>query len=116
MKPKRDLIEWSDFAKVELRKGTVIKAEEYPQARKPSLKVWVDFGPELGIKKTSAQITVHYRPEDLPGRPVIGVTNFPAKQIGSFMSEFLLVGFEDQNQSIILASTQTDVPDGAILK
>ena len=111
-----DLISWADFEKLELRKGTVVKAEKFPEARKPSLKVWVEFGPEVGIRKTSAQITEHYQVADLIGRPVIGVTNFPAKQIGPFMSEFLLVGFEDENQDIILASTDPKVPDGAILK
>lgn len=116
MKDGKGLIEWSDFARVELRKGTVVRSENFPEARKPSLKVWVDFGPEVGVRKTSAQITNHYRPGELVGMPVIGVTNFPAKQIGPFMSEFLLLGFEDGNQSIILASTDASVPDGSLLK
>lgn len=109
-------ISWQDFEKIEIRKGTILKAEEFPEARKPSLKVWVDFGKELGIRKTSAQITRHYRTQDLPGRSIIGVTNFPDKQIGPFMSEFLLLGFEDRAGDILLASADSDVPDGALLK
>ena len=116
MKKNEEIILWTDFEKVHLRKGTIVKAEDFPEARKPSLKVWVDFGPEVGIRKTSAQITGHYRPEDLPGRPVMGVTNFPEKQIGPFMSEFLLVGFEDENGNVLLATTDPQVPDGALLK
>lgn len=111
-----ELLKWEDFEKVQLRKGTVVNCEDFPEARKPSLKVWVDFGPEVGIRKTSAQITVHYQADELIGRPVIGVTNFPPKQIGPFMSEFLLVGFEDENQAIVLATTDHNVPNGAILK
>ena len=110
------MINWADFKKVELRKGTVVKGACFPEARHPAYKVWVDFGPEIGILKTSAQITDHYTPDELPGRPVIGVTNFPAKQIGPFMSEFLLVGFEDADKAIILATCDSKVPDGALLK
>lgn len=116
MKTEKEIIQWSDFQNVHLRKGTVVRAERFAEARKPSLKVWVDFGRELGVLKTSAQITVHYQPEDLPGRPVIGVTNFASKQIGPFMSEFLMVGFEDEQGAIILASTDPQVPNGALLK
>ncbi len=109
-------ISWEDFAKVELRKGTIIKAEEFPEARQSAYKIWVDFGTEIGVRKTSAQITTHYSPFELPGKAVIGVTNFPVKQIGPIMSEFLLVGFEDENKAIILASCDSKVPDGALLK
>lgn len=116
MKTKCGIILWADFEKVQIRKGTLIKAREFPEARKPSLQVWVDFGPELGTLKSSAQITIHYRPEELAGRPVMGVTNFPDKQIGPFMSEFLLLGFEDENGDIVLATTDPRVPDGALLK
>lgn len=116
MKSGKQIIQWSDFEKVHLRKGTVVRAERFAEARKPSLKVWVDFGREVGVLKTSAQITVHYQPEELPGRSVIGVTNFEPKQIGPFMSEFLLVGFEDEQGAIILASTDPKVPNGALLK
>lgn len=112
----KPLINWNEFIKVELRKGTIVRSEIFPEARQPAYKVWVDFGSEIGILKTSAQITLHYRVEDLPGKSVIGVTNFPRKQIGSFMSEFLLVGFENENKAIILASCDGNVPDGAILK
>ncbi len=105
-----------DFTKVNLRKGTIVKAEVFSEARQPAYKVWVDFGRELGILKTSAQITDHYQPENLSGKSVMGVTNFPPKQIGPFMSEFLLVGFEDDHKAIILATSDPDVPDGALLK
>ena len=116
MKNDKTIISWSDFKKVELRKGTVVRGENFPEARHPAYKVWVDFGPELGILKTSAQITDHYTVEELPDRPVIGVTNFPAKQIGPFMSEFLLVGFEDEDKAIILATCDAKVPNGSLLK
>lgn len=110
------LISWGDFKKVQLRKGTILKAENFPEARQPAYKVWVDFGRELGILKTSAQITEHYLLENLTGKAVMGVTNFPKKQIGPFMSEFLLVGFEDDHKAIILATCDPNVPDGALLK
>lgn len=109
-------ISWTDFEKVHLRKGTVVRAELFPEARKPAYKVWVDFGPEIGVLKTSAQITVHYRPEDLPGKAVIGVTNFPVKQIGPVQSEFLLTGFPDEHGAILLASCDNKIPDGALLQ
>lgn len=108
-------ISWSDFEQVELRVGTVLRAEEYPEAKKPALKLWVDFGPEIGTLKSSAQITVHYTPEELVGRQVVGVVNFPNKQIGRFMSEFLCTGFADENGAIVLAMPERPVPNGAKL-
>ena len=108
-------ISWSDFEKIQLRAGTIIRAENFPEARKPAVKVWVDFGAELGIKKTSAQITKHYSPESLIGKQVIGVVNFPPKQIGHFTSEFLLTGFADELGDIIISSTDKTVPNGVRL-
>lgn len=107
-------ITWNDFEKVELRAGTILEATDFPQARKPAYKVKVDFGP-LGIKWTSAQITKHYTKEQLPGRQVIGMVNFPAKQIANFMSEFLLTGFADENGDIVLAAIEKPVPNGSKL-
>lgn len=107
-------ITWNDFEKVELRVGTIIEAFEYPEARKPAYKVKVDFG-ELGIKMSSAQITKHYTLEDLVGRQIIGVVNFPKKQIGKFMSEFLVTGFTDENGDILLSTVERKVPNGSKL-
>jgi tRNA-binding protein len=107
-------ISWNDFEKVELRVGTIIEAFEYPEARKPAYKVKVDFG-EFGIKMSSAQITKHYTLSDLIGRQIIGVINFPKKQIGKFMSEFLVTGFADENGNIVLSSVAHKVPNGSKL-
>jgi len=107
-------ITWNDFEKVELRVGTILEAFEYPEARKPAYKVKVDFG-ELGIKMSSAQITKHYTVESLVGRQIVGVTNFPKKQIGKFMSEFLVTGFADENGDIILTSVERKLPNGSRL-
>ncbi len=107
-------ITWNDFEKVELRVGTIIEAFEYPEARKPAYKVKVDFG-ELGIKMSSAQITKHYTLEALIGRQIIGVVNFPKKQIGKFMSEFLVTGFADENGDIVLSTVERKVPNGSKL-
>ena len=109
-----DQISWGDFEKVELRVGTIIEALPYPEARKPAYKLKVDFGP-YGIKSSSAQITKHYKLEELPGRQVIGVINFPKKQIGKFMSEFLVTGFADENGDIVLTSVERPVPNGSKL-
>lgn len=105
-------INWNDFEKVELRAGTILEVSDYPEARKPAYKVKADFG-ALGIKMSSAQITKHYRKEDLPGRQIVGVVNFPKKQIGKFMSEFLVTGFADENGDIVLTTLNGKVPNGS---
>lgn len=105
-------ITWNDFEKVELRVGTILDAVEYPEARKPAYKVSVDFG-ELGVKTSSAQITTHYTKEELIGQQIIGVVNLPVKQIGKFMSEFLITGFADENGDIILSALKGKVPNGS---
>ncbi len=107
-------IKWPDFEKVELRVGTITKAEDFPEAKKPAYKLWIDFG-KFGVRKSSAQITKHYKKEDLIGRQVIGVINFPVKQIGNFMSECLTTGFADENNDIVLAVPEKTVPNGAKL-
>ncbi|MGE6218385.1 tRNA-binding protein [Nubsella zeaxanthinifaciens] len=107
-------ITWNDFEKVELRVGTIIEAFDYPEARKPAYKVKVDFG-DFGIKMSSAQITKHYTIEDLIGRQIVGVVNFPKKQIGKFMSEFLVTGFADENGDIVLSTVERKVPNGSKL-
>jgi tRNA-binding protein len=105
-------ISFDDFLKVDIRVGTVLHAEPYPEARKPALKLWVDFGPSLGEKKTSAQITAHYHPDALIGKQVMAVVNFPPRQIGKFMSEVLLLGLADENGEIVLIGPDTSVPVG----
>jgi len=104
-------IGWNDFEKVELRVGTILEVLDYPEAKKPAYKIKVDFG-EFGIKWSSAQIIKHYTKEELVGRQIIGVINFPKKQIGKFMSEFLVTGFADENGDIVLASVERAVPNG----
>lgn len=108
-------ITFDDFLKVDIRVGTVVRAEPYPEARKPAIKLWVDFGPEIGRKKTSARITAHYAPDDLPGRQVAAVVNFPDKQIGKFMSEILVLGFPDGNGEVVMLGPDKKVPDGGRL-
>jgi tRNA-binding protein len=109
-----DTITWSDFERVELRVGTIVAVDDFPEARKPAWKLTVDFG-ELGLKRSSAQITTHYRKEDLLGRQVLGVINFPPKQIGPFRSEVLVTGFADGAGAIVLAMPERAVPNGARL-
>jgi tRNA-binding protein len=108
-------ITWREFEKVELRVGRVVAAEPFPQARKPAYILHVDFGSELGIKKSSAQITAVYRPEELIGRLVVGVINFPPKQIGPIMSECLVTGFHNARGEVVLCVPDRDVPLGAKL-
>ena len=107
-------ITWNDFEKVELRVGTILEAFEFPEARRPAYKVKVDFG-EFGIKMSSAQITKHYTLDELPGKQIVGVINFPKKQIGKFMSEFLVTGFADESGDIVLTAVQSKVPNGSKL-
>ena len=108
-------IPYDQFAAVELRVGTITKAEEFPAARKPAYKVWADFGPEIGVKQTSVQITVHYKPEALIGKQIVGCMNLGSKNIGGFMSEFLCTGFPDANGAVVLVSPDKPVPNGAKL-
>ncbi len=105
-------ITFDDFLKVDVRVGTVQRAEPYPEARKPAIKLWIDFGGEIGVKKTSAQITAHYTPETLVGRQVLAVVNFPPRQIGKFMSEVLVLGLPDAEGAIVLLGPDAPVPDG----
>lgn len=108
-------ITWDDFEKVELRIGTIVRAEPFPEAHRPAYKLWVDLGPELGVRKSSAQITVRYSLDELVGRQVLAVTNFPAKQVGPFRSEILVTGFADAQGAIILARPDQPVPNGSRL-
>ncbi|MBZ0088708.1 MAG: tRNA-binding protein [Thermomonas sp.] len=110
-----DTIGFEDFLKVELRVGRVLSAEPFPQARKPAHVLQIDFGPELGVRKSSAQITAHYSPEDLVGRQVVAVVNFPDKQIGPLMSQCLVTGFHDADGAVVLCVPDRDVPLGTRL-
>ncbi|EAQ47580.1 chaperonin csaA [Roseobacter sp. MED193] len=105
-------ITFDDFMKVDIRVGEVIRAEPYPEARKPAIKIWIDFGPEIGEKKTSAQVTAHYTPQTLIGKQVLAVVNFPPRQIGKFMSEVLVLGLPDDTGEIRLVGPDGPVPLG----
>lgn len=107
-----DTISFSDFLAVDIRTGTVVEARPFPEARKPALILLIDFGPELGVRKSSAQITVHYTPEALVGRQVMAVINFPPRQIGPVRSEVLTLGFEDESGAVVLAAVDRPVPNG----
>ena len=105
-------ITYADFECVDIRVGTIVEAAPFPEARKPAIRMLIDFGPEIGVRKSSAQITVHYTPEELVGRQVMGVVNFPPRQIGPMRSEVLTLGFEDEQGAIVLAATDKPVPNG----
>lgn len=107
-----ETIAYADFERVDIRAGTIVEASPFPEARKPAFKIIIDFGPEIGLKKSSAQITVHYTLESLIGRQVLGVVNFPPRQIGPFRSEVLTLGFEDENGDIVLTAVDRPVPNG----
>ncbi len=110
-----ETISWGDFEKVDIRTGPIVEAVPFPEARKPAFKLKIDFGEKIGVKKSSAQITKHYQPEDLIGRQVMAVVNFPPRQIGPFMSEVLTLGFPDENGEVVLAAIDKKVQNGVKL-
>ncbi|MEP0828726.1 MAG: tRNA-binding protein [bacterium] len=111
---KSGIISWEDFARLELRAGTVVRVEDFPEARKPAYKLWVDLG-DLGVRQSSAQLTKLYKKEDLMGRQVIAVTNFAPKNIAGFKSELLVTGFVFDNGDVVLAQPERKVPNGSLL-
>ena len=108
-------ISYDTFAAIDVRVGTVVKAEAFPEARKPALKLWIDFGPQIGERKSSAQITRHYTPDTLVGRQVAAVVNLPPRQIGTFVSSVLVLGFPDQDGEVVLVAPDLPVPNGGRL-
>ncbi|MBC6405645.1 MAG: tRNA-binding protein [Rhodospirillales bacterium] len=113
--PAKETISFDDFLKIDIRVGKVLRAEPYPEARKPAVKLWIDFGPEIGERKSSAQITRHYAPENLAGRQVLAVVNFPPRQIGQFRSEVLVLGVPDAEGEVVLLTPGQEVPLGGQL-
>ncbi|WP_088344983.1 MULTISPECIES: tRNA-binding protein [Rhodomicrobium] len=111
----RGTISFADFEAVDIRVGTIVDAQAFPEARKPAIKIWIDFGPEIGVKKSSAQITRHYAPDTLKGRQVAAVVNFPPRQIGKFLSEVLTLGFPDEEGGVVLIGPSLAVPNGGKL-
>lgn len=111
---KVDVISYDDFARLDIRVGTILRTEDYPEARTPAFKMWIDFGPDIGEKKTSAQVTKHYSHKQLAGRQVAAVVNFPPRQIGKFMSEVLVLGFPDADGDVMIGPDQ-NVPNGGKL-
>ena len=113
--PMAEQIDYAAFERVDIRVGTVIDAQPFPQARKPAIKLTIDFGAEIGVKRSSAQLTVHYKPDQLIGRQVCAVVNFPPRQIGPFISEVLTLGMPDENGAVVLVRPDLKVPDGGRL-